>query len=340
MSGAFVLVAAVLLLSAMVSLSFTRTLLENKVGRQLEVYAGALGTHVGATFAAYARTVELVAQQPRVGVALTQRDPALALQVERDLAAYFPLSLDVRLLPEGLSAVDDSMTPRLGYADLAMIRASETGEKPPNVAVHGIGSEDQHVSMIHRVLDGDGKTVIGHVMVLFDVSLLQNLLNTIGISSGYAELQQRKKDGSLIQLANLGEQKWRERGSAHQIQIADSDWSIVYWAADSGQVFPASYVVRLGVLFGAALLVLALVVVVVLRVWRRADRDDMTTIVTMVRDFRVGQLGEYPARLQDHAGALAAMRGTLEAEIVESRNPGVRQEMPLAGDGDTMNIEL
>jgi phosphomannomutase/phosphoglucomutase len=72
-------------------------------------------------------------QDPDVLIAVTHADPVMLTTVAARLEKYFPDILKIRLLLPGVSELDDKSTPRMGFADLDMVRETFTSNQPPGI---------------------------------------------------------------------------------------------------------------------------------------------------------------------------------------------------------------
>ena len=79
------------------------------------------------------RTLNKMAQDPDVLNALTQADSVLLTAVATRLETYSPDALKIRLLLPGVSEIDEKSEPRMGFADLDMVRETFTKDQPPKI---------------------------------------------------------------------------------------------------------------------------------------------------------------------------------------------------------------
>ena len=77
------------------------------------------------------RTLNKMAQDPEVLIAVTRADPVLLTAEAVRLEKYFPDALKIRLLLPGVSELDEKNAPRMGFADFDMMRETFTNNQPP-----------------------------------------------------------------------------------------------------------------------------------------------------------------------------------------------------------------
>ena len=68
------------------------------------------------------RTLNKMAQDPEVLIAVTRANPVLLTTIAARLEKYFPDTLKIRLLLPGVNELDEKNAPRMGFADLDMVR--------------------------------------------------------------------------------------------------------------------------------------------------------------------------------------------------------------------------
>ncbi len=98
-------------------------------------------------------TLEKMAQDPEVLAAVTSADAAQLTSVAAKLEQHLPGILKVRLLLPGVSELDDKSVPKMGYADLDMVRETFTKNQLP--AVQGDIGPDRHLAITRRIMQND-----------------------------------------------------------------------------------------------------------------------------------------------------------------------------------------
>ncbi|HEY8219957.1 MAG TPA: phosphomannomutase/phosphoglucomutase, partial [Methylobacter sp.] len=78
-------------------------------------------------------TLEKMAQDPEVLAAVTSADAAQLTSVSAKLEKHLPFAMKVRLLLPGVSELDDKSVPKMGYADLDMVRETFTKNQLPAI---------------------------------------------------------------------------------------------------------------------------------------------------------------------------------------------------------------
>lgn len=211
-------------------------------------FAGALNARLAEAEAAF--------DVPALSKILAYEDPEA---LEPNLVAAVEkvgFILAARYVEAGAAEVDRRSQPPLGYAALDMLqRTEETGAPVPPEALF-FGSEDQQISMLYPLRDGG--SILGHVLVALDVSILQAALDVVGEPAEiYIEIGQPVPKGKPLRLAQAGDTDFRQGIASMGREISGTRWRMSLWqpqaAAQSGGI--TSYV--WGGLGGLALLIVA-----------------------------------------------------------------------------------
>ena len=189
--------------------------------------------------------------------------------MEQSLAADFGV-VSVKLIPIDAEQVDRSVTPPVGYAVLDMVKISkDSGENPP-IEAHLMGSENEHIVVLSRMVDGD--ELVGHARWALDLSVVTKATSAAKLSSGYAELAQKLSKGKPVVLSRLGNKRYRGGPPALSSKVKGTAWQVAFWrqAQRKKASFSDSLPVPLPVLGGVVgVLLLALIAVFVLRMRRK-----------------------------------------------------------------------
>lgn len=299
-------------------------------------YATAVSNQVRATIAAHTGTIAKLAEQPRVVAAFSNPDPLFRTELEAELKTYFADAWNLRLIQGSVQDVDASAEPDIGYADLAMIRESEQGEKPPPASAHALGTDQAHISIIQRTMSTDGKTVLGHLMVFFRMALAERYFTDLALATGYAEIRQPTKDAQAQTLATVGLASLKNEAQPMLVPIAGTRWELAYWRDPATKRLPIGKSVLLILLVVVCFALVAVAAIVAGRIAANRVRSDMAAFVTAVRDFAAGNLREsYPVQSSDHVGAMTAMLEELrKARIGSARPKPIAENKPTGGTPD------
>ncbi len=252
----------------------------------------------------YSQAIKKAAADPAVVAALTQNDRAALEEKSAELAAQIPGALKVRILPKGLMDIDNTSTPPLTYASLAMLRTAETTSGAVPAEVQLFGTPAQHLVMMERVRGSQGG-MLGVVHVAFSTDVLTEALAALKSENAYFELRQpRPKPLTLAQSNPAGPPGGVAFVTA---PVRDSQWEIVYWhngarAAPPPQTHAGVPGIPWPLLAGGGLAILAAAVMVVFVVRRRS-------------------------LAQVESGETAVMQGAIVA-IMQGVHPGLERLIP------------
>ena len=144
---AFAVMAAVLIGAALVLHTLWSSQLRDLYQEHLRQLGGRLSHEIAARVQHDFAAMESLARDPSVAAVLTGDDRVRLQDMEAQLAYAFPESFRVRLLPTGITQVDETSAPPLGYAALAMLRDTEAGRGLPPAEVQLFGSPQQSVAL-------------------------------------------------------------------------------------------------------------------------------------------------------------------------------------------------
>ena len=165
------------------------------------------------------RTLNKMALDPEVVNAVTRADPVELATVAGRLEKYFPDALKIRLLLPGVSEPDETSTPRMGFADLDMVRETFVGNQPPGI--QGYEGADRHMAITRRIVNKD--QVIGVILASFNYDSFNKSLQAAAVQDGVIELKQAQ-----LVLATSGKQADTGQSESLQVKVPNTDWEVVY----------------------------------------------------------------------------------------------------------------
>ena len=172
-----ILIAGVLLLGMLalfvyqfMSITVTRALAQENA-KTSEQAAAQLGTLLDL----YTATAGQLARDPDIAALLMGGDAEALRQREESLAYLFPMAMNIQLLPPGIDQVDMNASPPLSYAALAQMREAERSESAPPAEVQLLNTPQQHINIVHRVVNPAGD-VVGLVMLSLSSEVIQRIL--------------------------------------------------------------------------------------------------------------------------------------------------------------------
>ncbi len=315
------LLGGMLLIAAPAALLYLQTAVQLGEAQQKQsqlaanLFAGAIGQWLENQVA----TAELVAKDPQLARLMMEGSEAERSAKAQQLSYLFPASIRVRLLPPGIQAVNLQDRPPISYAALDMLRHAETEDSPPPVEVHLSGTPQQHVNLVRRILDPDGRGIVGHLMVSFSVQQLQGALSGRQLD-GYLELQQVATVPLVI--ASQGTAEVKTAQADGQAAVPGSRWRVAYWAPVSGRVADSPLTMT-ALATGVAALLFALLVWWLFRSAWSALRQDQTILLNILEDMRDGRVKkEYPNRV-------AELQDTIELAARTASAGGIHKSQPV-----------
>ncbi|NJD07812.1 MAG: phosphomannomutase/phosphoglucomutase [Methylococcaceae bacterium] len=229
--------------------------------------------------------------EKRVGEALASGDIGQLHAEEERMTSQLPGALLVRLLPADVNTLDEVRTPKMGYADLEMVKdALDSAAKP---AAHAAGTEDGHLAIARALPDRRGAALAS-----LSPKLLQDTLATLP-AGAMLELRQ----GSLT-LATRGDASLKAAPPKGEVAVPGAEWKVAYWAPPPTSplawwilVLPALALILTGLLFFLAA-----------RWVSKAMRSDQDNIRRLMDDLiHHRQLENYPLALGDSETLAQAM---------------------------------
>jgi len=319
-----VLLTALLALFIFQFMSFYITrAIEQDINKTTEQVAARVSTMVDL----YNSSMAMLAKDPDIAVLLMVGTRTALQEREQSLGYSFPQAINLQLLPPGIEETNDEVSPPLGYAALAQMRAAETSEEAPLAEVHLFNTPQQHINIVRRVMDPAGTGVVGHIMLSLPGEILQKVLGGVQHMGGYVELQQTGSKGAPVAVASHGDPAYKNGGPAAVRTIEGSRWQVAYWPANSSLVFLG----KLGVwVMVASILVAGAMVFLTLVLFKRihmALRQDQISLVTLIKDYRDNQVGrEYPSGLIEMQETLDFMTRIAGGHRSRETGPGVERE--------------
>lgn len=307
-----ILIAGVLLLGVLalfvyqfMSISVTRALAQDNA-RTTEQAAAQLGTLLDF----YTATVAQLAKDPEIAALLMAGKAQALRQREESLAYLLPRALNIQLLPPGIDQVDMNASPPLSYAALAQMREAERSESAPPVEVQLLNTPQQHINIVHRVVNPANGDVVGLIMLSLSSEVIQRVLEGAARAEGYLEFQQLGAKGAPVAVGHQGDRKYK-KGQPGAVQaVLGSRWQIAYWPIHHSTAYLGKISLVVLVMFLVAAGGMAAVTLILFRRLTAALRQDQISLVTLMKDFRDEQVRrEYPHGLDEMRETLEFMTG-------------------------------
>jgi phosphomannomutase/phosphoglucomutase len=304
------LIAGVLLLGMLalfvyqfMSIVVTRTLVQDSA-RTTEQAAAQIGTLLDL----YTATAGQLARDPGIASLLMEGNAEALRQREESLVYLFPMAMNIQLLPPGIDQVDMNASPPLSYAALAQMREAERSESAPPAEVQLLNTPQQHINIVHRVVNPTDGDVVGLVMLSLSSEVIQKIRAVS--TEGYLELQQLGAKGTPVTVGYQGDLKYKQGPPGAVHAVPGSRWQIAYWPVRHSPAYLGKISLVVLVMFLVAAVVLAAVTLVLFGRLMAALRQDQVSLVTLMKDFRDAQVRrEYPHGLDEMQETMEFMTG-------------------------------
>lgn len=165
-------------------------------------------------------TIETMADDPSVDLVVDAGDPKKIALLETKLSRMLSEGALVRLVPDSLDVPRDQRFPRLGFADMDLIRQTKINKPVP--AVHVANTEDIHIAIARHLPRG-----MGVILASLPPASLYKFLPA-GIGWGAMTLEQ----GQLV-LASSGDETLQRNTEEGRVSVAGTEWIIRYWISSS-----------------------------------------------------------------------------------------------------------
>ena len=234
-------------------------------------------------------TLEKMAQDPEVLVAVTSADAAQLTSVSAKLERHLPFILKVRLLLPGVSELDDKSVPKMGYADLDMVR--ETFSKNQLPAIQGDNGPDRHLAITRGIMQNG--QVVGVILASLNYDFISKIVQAAELKDGHLELRQ-----ATLVLGAAGEPVGAEPSDDAQVQVANTGWQLHYQYA--GSASSAGLALIAGIVVAAASLAL-LAFYMGYRKLSTLLTQDLGSVLKACKDMMTNKLqsGTYPVKLSE-----------------------------------------
>ncbi len=199
--------------------------------------------------------VASLAELPQLSVVLQENDPALIMAQQQFMQKILPQSNKVCLISADVDQPDPSACIAINFATLDSLRkAKQDGTAP--LAVININAEVPSLLVAQRIVDSTDH-VVGVLLVAFEMSTIESVLNEAAAQNGYFELLQGTKNKT--QLLTQGNVQWKQASPLLTRPVQGTYWQLAYWPAPTKTA-------------GYATLVLPIVVIIfVIAMWLLRD---------------------------------------------------------------------
>jgi len=300
MGRVFSLLTAVALLMILIAGASVYWLSSAKIAHARQDSANAVANAVALTLSQQIdllnRTLNKMSLDPDVLTAVTDADPVLLTTVAARLEKYFPDALKIRLLLPGVNELDDKNIPRMGFADLDMVRETFTNNQLPRI--QGSEGADRHLAITRRIMHND--QVIGVILASLNYDFFNKSLQAAAVKDGTIELRQAK-----LVLGTSGERVDTGQSESVQIKVANTDWEIYYYYAVNAGL---AEIILITTTIVVALLLTILAFFVGYRRLSGLMTQDLNSLLNACKDMVTHKPpGSYPANLDEISDVIAAL---------------------------------
>ena len=295
----------ILLIAALVAYFINGATVDRYFQERAKTLAGELAYGLVGLVQESVAKVEWITLDPQVVHALVSKDPDRIADIEARLSKQIPDLVRVRLVPPGtVDNMTGGLFPKLGFADLEMLKSGETTGRPPPIEAHFFGMETAHVDIVRPVRADDG-TVIGQLLVSYGGGFVQHVLDRVTTPFGFVEVRQLGSDQHTgVVLANLGQASLMSLGSGYTVPVLGTRWEVTYWPVPAERSKLAWRSTALLSVFGVAFMFLGLLAYVLYRIFNKSFQADYETILEAFRGIKSGQsnMTDHQFRLRDFQG--------------------------------------
>ncbi|HAZ60028.1 MAG TPA: hypothetical protein DCY89_00480 [Gammaproteobacteria bacterium] len=138
----------------------------------------------------------------------------------------------LRILQPGHYELDVRKNPPLTYAALELLRSAEVSGRSPPVELVAAGTPDEHLLMVERVTDAEGK-LLGFLQVAWDTVVVQGWAAALAERRGYEEIRQPIPGAPPVVLLRDGGLGAPSSTEPVLLPISDSRLLLVLWPANA-----------------------------------------------------------------------------------------------------------
>jgi len=241
---------------------------------------------VSAQMALLEQSVEQLATDDEVILAIESADPAWMEKVSDKVQKVVPNALKIRLLPANVNAIDETTVPNMGYADLYMVKKTLTAKQPAIIQGEG---ENRHLA-ITAPIKKQGQ-VIGVVLASLKFDFIKGTLDNALIKDSFIEISQENV------VLESGGDKTLKNDAPQQISTLNTPWKISYWSTGARDFADIGIIMGV-VVFFALLMTGALFY----GYWQMTVllKKDQNKVLEAVKDLMTGkELGGYQVSLTE-----------------------------------------
>ncbi len=255
-------------------------------------------------------TLDKIAIDPEVITAVTAADTSLLNTTATKLEKYVPNILKIRLLLPGVSDLDEKSVPKMGFADLDMVKEAFTDNQFPGI--QGDIGPDRHLAITRKILKNN--QVIGVILASLNYDFIDQTIKRSKIENGHIELKQ-----AALVIGSSGSNSASINSQQLQIKVPNTNWELTYWYSE-GANFGEFTLIFSFIIIPALLVMLAFFIG-----YRRLSNmisADLSSVMKAFKDMMTTKLqGNYPVIMPEmHAviSTLAQFKRVMDNQDNES----------------------
>lgn len=242
------------------------------------------------------KTLDKIAIDPEVIAAAASADPVLLRTTAAKLEKYVPNSLKIRLLLPGVNELDEKTVPKMGFADLDMVKETFTSQQFPGI--QGDPGPARHLAITHKITKND--QVIGVILASLSYDFIGKTVQSAKIANGYIELKQ-----ASLMIGSSGNNSDALESQRILLTVPNTSWELTYWYS-KGANFGEFTLIFCFIIIPALLVMLAFFIG-----YRRLSdliSADLSSVMKAFKDMMANKLqGNYPVIMTEMHAALSTL---------------------------------
>jgi phosphomannomutase/phosphoglucomutase len=243
------------------------------------------------------KTIDKIVDDPEVLAVINGANPVQLSATATKLEKYFPEVLKIRLFVPGVSPTDDQIVPKMGFADIEMVR--ETFSKSRLPSIQGDKGEDRHLAITRAIKQND--QVVGVILVSLNYDFISKNIRTAADKDEYIELKQDQ-----LVLGVSGSKIDTEKAANVRVKVENSDWEIIYY------YFPGMDVTELAVSITIVLVAALITLLGFFSIHRKLSgllTQDVSCVMKAIKDIMTTQklYSTYPVNLTEMEGVIPTL---------------------------------
>jgi len=195
------------------------TVVHSKEGAAMAV-AKATAATLSAQIELLNKTIDKMVDDPEVLAIIANANPSQLSATATKLEKYFPEVLKVRLFVPGVSPTDDQIVPKIGFADIEMVRETFAKDRLPSI--QGEQGADRHLAITRGIKRNN--EVVGVILVSLNYDFISKNIRTAAADEDYIELKQDQ-----LFLGVSGAKIDTDKSDNVHVKVPNADWEIIYY---------------------------------------------------------------------------------------------------------------